>query len=252
MNETFAPHDDVVTAIMENAGRATLPFQEANADRNHGTAFRYNHLVESAPDGDTVRQYLVTAEALTRYDLGQWTLRADVCEPAMSADRLAMTGFAAGWTGLDGLGVAVMPTGVLDATAERKGWRWTTDEITDGLAASDRDVAAIGDRWTPAYLLGHDVGEERGERLQAVVVGAIARDADGVVRWGGPLPEGCAGGPVFVGRSLGGRRFRLVCVGLALPGASGANEIATFDRIRAALGGRAPAEPRRWWQWRRG
>ncbi|MFF2750587.1 hypothetical protein ACFVVA_34255 [Kitasatospora sp. NPDC058048] len=250
MSETFAPQNDIVNAIMESAGRATLPFQEANVDRNRGTAFWYNHLIESTPGGDTVRQYLVTAEALTRYDLAQWTLRAELCEPAMRAEQLVMTDFAAGWTRLDGLAVAVMPTGGLDAHAERKGWRWTTDEITEGLAASGQDIAAIGDSSIPAYLLGHDVGAEQGERLQAVIVGAIARDADGIIRWGAPLPEGCAGGPVFIGRSLGDDRFQLVCVGLALPG-EGANEIATFDRIRTAVGGLAPAAPRRWWQRRR-
>ncbi len=55
---------------------------------------------------------------------------------------------------------------------------------------------------------------------------------------------------MFIGRSLGDDRFQLVCVGLALPGES-ANEIATFDRIRTAVDGLAPAAPRRWWQRRR-
>ncbi|MCU7826854.1 hypothetical protein [Kitasatospora sp. DSM 101779] len=262
MSETFAPRHHIVNAVVQSAGRSTLPFQQANAGRNHGTAFRYNHLIGSTPDGETVRQYLVTAGALTRYDLAQWTLRAELCEPAMSAEQLLMTDFAAGWTHLDRLGVAVMPTAGLDAHAERKGWRWTTDEITEGLAASAQDVAAIGDGPVPAYLLGHDVGADAGERLQAVVGGAIARDADGVVRWDGPLPDGCAGGPVFIGLSLGDDRFRLLCVGLALPG-EGANEIVTFDRIRTAVDGLAPVDGhtsvdgpaeatlRRWWQRRR-
>ncbi|AUG80823.1 hypothetical protein CFP65_6156 [Kitasatospora sp. MMS16-BH015] len=250
MSENSAPQNDVVNAVLASAARATLPFQQAHTDRHRGTAFWYNHLVESTPDEDIVRQYLVTAEALTRYDLAQWTLRTALCEPAMSAELLLMTEFAAGWTRFDGLGVAVLPTAVLDAHAERKGWRWTTDEITDGLAATAEDIAAIGPEPISAYVLGHDVGEVdhpggvgrgRDERLQAVLVGAVARTSDGVVRWSAPLPEGCAGAPVFIARPLGGGRFQLICVGLVLPG-EGPAEIATFDRIRTAVAEALAAE----------
>ncbi|MDX3433664.1 MULTISPECIES: hypothetical protein [unclassified Streptomyces] len=234
MPEPSVRHDAIINAIMANAGRSTLPFQQAHADRWHGTAFWFNDLLDSASGSEVISQYLVTAAGMTRYDLGELTLRPELCEPEMSAEKLLMTDFAEGWTVLGDLGVAVMPTAGLHAHGRRKGWSWATDEITDGLAARHEDIARIGAEPRPAYILGHDVGEQDGERLQAVVVGRVARGADGHVHWDSTVPEGCAGAPVFVGEELGDDRFRLVCVGLVLPGAE-RNRIATFDRIRTAV-----------------
>lgn len=97
------------------------------------------------------------------------------------------------------------------------------------------------------------------------MVGEIVRTDEDGVRWVGTLPQGCVGAPVFIGAGLGENSFKLVCVGVALPG-DGHHPIATFDRIRTAVSGLAaaddaapapaldvqPAAPkRRWWQ-RRG
>ncbi|MFD9503656.1 hypothetical protein [Streptomyces sp. NPDC060035] len=234
MPESSVRHDAIINAIMANVGRSTLAFEEVHADRQHGTAFWFNDLVDSTSDAEVIRQYLVTAAEVTRYDVGELTLRPELCEPAMSAEKLLMTDFAAGWTVLGELGVAVMSTAGLHAHGARKGWSWATDEITDGLAANDEDIARIGAEPQPAYILGHDVGETDGERLQAVVVGQVARGDDSHVHWDSALPVGCAGAPVFVGNPLGGGRIKLVCVGVVLPGEK-QNRIATFDRIRTAL-----------------
>ncbi|MET7449525.1 hypothetical protein [Streptomyces sp. NPDC005508] len=190
MPEPSVRHDAIINAIMANAGRSTLPFQQAHADRWHGTAFWFNDLLDSASGSEVISQYLVTAAGMTRYDLGELTLRPELCEPGMSAEKLLMTDFAEGWTVLGDLGVAVMPTAGLHAHGRRKGWSWTTDEITDGLAARHEDIARIGAEPRPAYILGHDVGEQDGERLQAVVVGRVARGADGHVHWDSTVPEG--------------------------------------------------------------
>ncbi|MFD9289757.1 hypothetical protein ACFWBV_15985 [Streptomyces sp. NPDC060030] len=241
MPEPSVRHGATIDALMANAGRSTLAFKQANADRYHATAFWFNDLVDATSGTEVVEQYLVTAAEMTRYDLGELTLRPELCEPVMSAERLLVTGFSDAWTVLGDLGVAVMPTSGLHAHGRRKGWTWTTDEITDGLAAHHDDIARIGAEPWPAYILGHDVGQTDGARLQAVVVGQVARGDDGHVRWGSTVPEGCAGAPVFVGEELGDDRFRLVCLGLVLAGEKG-NRIATFDRIRAAV--REPAAER--------
>ncbi|WP_327344647.1 hypothetical protein [Streptomyces europaeiscabiei] len=235
-------HDATIDAVIDHAGGATLPFKQANRETNHATAFWFNELVESGPDGDVIRQYLVTAGALTRIDLAEVTLRPSLGIPAPSASTLAMLDFAEGWIHLGTLGVAVLPTSGLHAYAERKGWRWNTDEITDGIAAQGEDIARIGKDPIAAYALCHDVGPEDGERDQAVVVGALARADDGTIRWAGALPQGCVGAPVFTALPQGvsgeGTSFKLVCAGVALPPDDhgfGHHPVTTFDAIREAL-----------------
>ncbi|MFI9105522.1 hypothetical protein ACIGXA_33950 [Streptomyces fildesensis] len=254
MPTSSVDHTAIIDAIMSSVSRSTLPFQQAVRERYLGTAFWFNDLLESTPErGDVVRQYLVTAGALTRYDLAEVTLRAELCVPEMTAEKLLMTGFADGWEHYDDLGVAVMPAEGLHAHGERKGWRWSTDEITDGLAAGEQDIAAIGMEPVPAYILGHDVDASSGARLQAVVVGNVARVGNGSIRWDRTVPDGCAGAPVFIGVPLGEGRVRLVCLGVVLPGRE-RNLIAPFDQIRRAVRGGVPSPSRKrngWKLWRR-
>ncbi|MBQ0846818.1 hypothetical protein J8N05_01105 [Streptomyces sp. BH-SS-21] len=68
------------------AGRSTLPFQRANREERHETAFRCNELVETGTDSEVVRQYLVTAGEPTRVDLAEFALRPELCTPVMSAE----------------------------------------------------------------------------------------------------------------------------------------------------------------------
>ncbi len=257
-------HDAAIDAIVSHTGRSTLPFQRANRGEQHATAFWFNELVETTGEEEVVRQYLVTASGPASVELAEFTLRPDLCTPVMSAEKLMMIDFAEGWTHLGDLGVAVMPTTGLHAYSARKGWSWTTDEITDGIAATEEDIADLGEAPIAAYVLGHIT--EGGDREQAVVVGRVARTGDGTIQWVGDLPQGCVGAPVFIGAGLGGNSFKLVCVGVAVP-SDGQHGIAPFDRIRAALrslpSGIPPAfdgtaarprtmeSKRRWWQ-RRG
>ncbi|MFE1872389.1 hypothetical protein ACFW9N_16015 [Streptomyces sp. NPDC059496] len=265
MSELPDFHSAIVYLINADSARATLPFQRANRAEQHATAFWFNELVEETAEGAVVRQYLVTAGEPTRVETAEITLRPELCSPAMSAEKVTVMSFAEGWTHLEDLGVAVMPDTALYAYAARKGWSWTTDEITDGVAATEEDIARLGGTPVPAYLLGHPVDAENGAREQALVVGEVVRTDEDGVRWVGTLPQGCVGAPVFIGAGLGENSFKLVCVGVALPG-DGHHPIATFDRIRTALGALAPdaadaagtpasSEPaapkRRWWQ-RRG
>ncbi|MGX9888874.1 hypothetical protein [Streptomyces sp. NPDC002276] len=259
MPELPSLHEATVDAIVGSVGGATLPFQEAIGRKgSHGTFFWFNELVDSAPDGDVIRQFLVTAGELTRgVELAEVTIRPALCDPAPSAGKLMLTDFAEGWIHLGDLGVAVMPAAVLHTYADRKGWRWNTDEITDGIAARDEDIARIGAEPVVAYVLGHDVNPDDGARDQAAVVGELARADDGTVRWGGLLPQGCVGAPVFMSVPLEGDSFKLVCVGVALPRDDhgfGHHPVATFDAVRRALhalAADAPPRRRRWWQ-RRG
>ncbi|MEV0491881.1 hypothetical protein [Streptomyces atratus] len=260
MSAPTADHHSITDAIVANAARSTLPYQQAHRGTDFGTAFWFNDLVDKQGDTETVRQYLVTARAMTRYDIAEVRLRPELSTSAMSANALAMLAFEDGWIPLGDSGVAVMPAASLHALARRKRWEWTTDEITDGLAATAEDVAGIGGEPVPAYVLGHDVGPDRTDRPQAVVVGTVVRDAaDGPVRWDGTVPVGCVGAPVFAGIHLDGPQFRLVCLGVVLPGDGSQHPVATFDRIRSAVRElpepSSPADsddpassPKRWWR----
>lgn len=266
MSEQTADHRSLIDAILANCRRSTLPYQRAHRDDAFGTAFWFNDLVSEDDDGDTYVQYLVTAGALTRYDLAEIRLRPELSDTPMSANALMMLRFQEGWIPLGDTGVSVLPAGVLHALARRKKWAWATDEITDGIAAKAEDIALLGDGPVPAYVLGHDVGPDRTQREQAVVVGEIVRrdDGEGFV-WGGHVPRGCAGAPVFVGLHLADRSFKLVCLGVLLPGEgedeTACHPVAGFDRIRTAVRDlprqpaadpdTAPPAPSRWWRRRK-
>ncbi|BFU46214.1 hypothetical protein [Krasilnikovia sp. MM14-A1004] len=242
------PTDGLVEALMGCARRATLPFQEAERPRHFGTAFWYNHLIQATPRRDIFTQYLITAEALTTFDLATFTVRPELGDPAPSADILAIADFRTAWTRLPELGIALMPAAMLHAYADRKGWRWNTHEITDGLAARESDIATIGRTPVEAYVLGHDVGEGQ-EREQGLAVGAVVLDGRGRLRWNARMPVGCVGAPVFISVPVGGGQYRLVCLGVVLPGESD-NEITPFDRIRTAVAAITP-RPSRWWKRRK-
>jgi hypothetical protein len=254
-----APELLIPDAVLDVAGRATLPFQAARADRSFGTAFWYNDLVEVAEGHEVIRQYLVTAEPLTRYGLGQFTLREGLVEPELPADELVMPGFSKKWARAGDLGVAVMPTVELHLHAERKGWSWASQEVTAGLAARPEDIDGLGEEPVAAYALGHEVtgkpGTKHPERPQTLLTGTVARTGEGAVRWSGGIPEGCAGAPVFAGVPHTDGRVKLVCLGLLLPAEPGAapetGTVATFDTLRSAIHALSPAPRRHWWQRRR-
>jgi hypothetical protein len=203
-----------------------------------------------AAPGEVYLQYLITAEGLTGFDMGDFTLRAEVGDPAPSADHVIVTGFAAGWTRLPRVGIALMPAQTMHAYADRKGWKWDTDQITDGLAAREADVATIGRTPVDACVVGHDVGEA-GERDQAVVVGSVVLDPRGRLRRTTRMPPGCVGAPVFIDLPLGGRARKLVCLGVVLPGEA-YNEIAGFDRIRTEVAALVVPPSPPWWKRRKG
>jgi len=282
-NEGESAESVITEAVLSVAGRATLPLQAARADRNFGTAFWYNDLVEVVGERETIRQYLVAAEPQTRYQIGQFTLRDGLITPELPADELVLPSFARKWSPLRELGVAVMPTVDLHIHAERKGWAWAVQEITSGLAAQPADIASLGTEPVPAYLLGHEVtdpDQRHPGRPQTLLPGTVTRDDQGVLRFSAPLPEGCAGAPVFAGLPHEEGRIKLICLGLALPGrpaeqpagaetdapagpptgapkgpSAGAptetpatTVIVPFDRLRTAIHTLTPPRKRHWWQ----
>lgn len=261
------PGNVVADAVLAVAGRATLALQAARKDKSFGTAFWYNDLVEVLDGKETVRQYLVAAEPQTRFEIGAFALREGLITPELPADELVLPGFARKWAPVGQSGVAVMPTVDLHIHGERKGWTWAVQEITAGLAAQPADIEALpaeedgdGDgEGLPAYLLGHEVGDpgaRHPERPQVLLAGTVTRTAAGAVRWSGPLPQGCAGAPVFAGLPHEDG-LKLICLGPVLadgPGdqtdveAGATATVVGFDLLRPAIHTLSPERKRRWWQ----
>ncbi|GIF76067.1 hypothetical protein [Asanoa siamensis] len=88
--------DPLADLIAKQFGSCTLPLgQGAHA----GTAVFYNELVESTDEVDRVREWWLTADRLTRGEVGEVRLRPDLIEPAGAAsDNLIVTDFAKMWS----------------------------------------------------------------------------------------------------------------------------------------------------------
>lgn len=230
------PIDPIADLIVQRWGRSTLPIQTIGGQA--GTAFFYNELVESTPEVDRVREWLVTADELTRVDVAEIRLRPELIEPAGAAsDYLAMLEFGQLWSRRSG--VAAMRTIGLHEHARSKQWRWNTEQITDGLAARAEHLGAIDARPHKAYALGHTIAEpgQPSER-QPLALGTsnIIRDRDRVVHWQGLLPSGFTGAPVFVAEHRVGHQFVLRCIGL-IAGHDPNPAVATFDTVRTLISG---------------
>jgi hypothetical protein len=215
-------------------GRSTFPVRvlDRAAEPAVGTAFLFNELVEALPDVDRVREYLLTADVLTRAAVGELQIRGELTEPAgVASDVLVMPRFSDIWEHRPDLGVAVMSTDGLHEHAGRKGWSWVTQEVTDGLAARADTITRLGTEAATAFVLGHPGRRRR--RPAEVATGQIQR-MDGEVRFVGELVDGYVGGPVFVLEPLGSGTAALKCLGLLLPGRR-SNPLAPFDQIRDTI-----------------
>nr|BFE60276.1 hypothetical protein GCM10020063_048020 [Dactylosporangium thailandense] len=226
--------DPLADAILEHWSACTLPLGQ----RTHaGTAFFYNELVDSAPEGERVREWWLTADHVTRTKVGEVRLRPELIEPTGAASAyLAVVDFDELWSRRSG--VAVTRTFVLHDHAAKKGWTWAAGQITDGVAAKAEHVRAVDAQPRRAYALGHitrEVGALGEQRPLAIATSNVARDPDGVVRWQGSLPDGFAGGPVFIAEQRGdGREFVLLCLGL-IASADRNPDVRTFDVIRSLI-----------------
>ncbi|WP_147433141.1 hypothetical protein [Catellatospora citrea] len=226
--------DPLEDMIVKTWGGCTLPIRPVGGAA--GTAFLYNELLESTPDGDQVREWVLTATSLTRSELGEFRVRPELVEPAgAAADYLIVQEFDERWS--RGTNAAVMSSGVLDDYAERKGFRWTMAQVTDGVAARAEELRVLSGEPHRAYALGHvttALGTPGEGRPLAVAYSGVTRDPDGVVRWAGALPEGFTGAPVFLAQHRSGREFRLLCIGL-IAGGDRNPTVATFDTIRKMI-----------------
>jgi hypothetical protein len=216
-------------------GRGTFPMSQI-ADGHESCAFLFNDLLASDDDSDTVATWILTADAMTYVGAGVFAIRLEMTEGgAPSADDVIVTEYEQSWYHFPDIGVAAMPMAVLRGYAARKGWAWSTQEITDGLAANAHDIAALGEVPHTLLAIGHPT-DQRG-RPPGVAVARIDMGG-GVPTLLGSAERGFIGGPAFVAfpspASADSNELMLKCIGVVLPG-DAAHPIATFDKIRPRL-----------------
>ncbi|MDO3702110.1 hypothetical protein Q3W71_10515 [Micromonospora sp. C28SCA-DRY-2] len=219
--------NEVAYELCQLVGRAILPFRGiGQVPATAGTAFFFR---------DPVGEYLLTADALTDAPLGELGLRASLTEPAGAAGDVVPA--PESWLHRTEIGVAILPTAGLHEDARRAGWRWRTQQVTDGVAAGSDVVTRIGAAPGSAFVLANGVRED-GSRPLEVAIERVVRAGD-AVRITTELPPGYVGAPVFGVQADAAGEVALHCLGLVLPATVGGHPVATFDRVRAAI----PAAP---------
>lgn len=173
MMSAVTAEDPVAEMIVETWGRCTLPIGPLRG--RAGTAFLYNELLESTPEDDLVREWLLTAAVLTRGDVGEVRLRPELIEPAgAAADHLAVLKFEQGWS--RAANVAATPSAFLHDHARRKGWSWSTQQVTDGVAARAEHLGTLNGEPHTAYALGHVTTEPGTGEPRPLAIGCCASD----------------------------------------------------------------------------
>jgi hypothetical protein len=213
-------------------GRGTFAMSQAAGGRE-SCAFLFNDLLASGDGGDTVATWILTADALTYADFGVFGIRPEMTgDGTPSAEAVIVTEYEHAWYHFPDIGVAAMPMAVLRDYSARKGWAWSTQEITDGLAATARDIASLGKEQHTTLVIGHPT-DQPGRPL-GITVARIGMDGD-VPTLGGSADRGFIGAPAFVAfpnpASSDPDELLLKCLGVVLPG-DAAHPIATFDKIR--------------------
>ncbi|WP_146604064.1 hypothetical protein [Micromonospora deserti] len=230
--------NDVAYELCQLLGRSIVPISRLDGGPAgaFGTAFFFRQLVA----GGEVREYLLTADALTHAPVGEIGLRPSVTEPAgVAGAAVVLADFPGEWLHRPDLGAAIMPTAGLHEHADSQGWRWRTQQVTDAIAARADVIARIGAEPGSAFVLALGVGEG-GSRPLEVAIKQVAREGDSV-RVTAELPAGYLGAPVF-GVQAGDDEVELRCLGLVLPARDGGHPLATFDRIHEAVAAGLPGQ----------
>lgn len=216
-------------------GRGTFPVSRIG-DGEESCAFLFNDLLASDDDGDTVATWILTADAMTYIDMGVFDIRPEMTEDgAPSAEKVIVREYEQTWYHFPDIGVAAMPMAVLRDYSARKGWGWSTQEVTDGFAATAHDIAELGEVQHTVLVIGHPTGLRN--RPPGVAV-ARMDVRGGVPTLLGSADRGFVGAPAFVAfpnpSSSDSNALLVKCIGVVLPG-DATHPVATFDKIRPLL-----------------
>jgi len=206
-------------AVLGLEGSALLP--------GGGTLFLFNHLLQAAStpdDPDLVFEFLVTSRSVASGELATIGLGRHMVSEAPSSSMIFRP-WSESWmlpsNPADDL--AMMPFAGLRSHAAAKGWRWNTQEVTDGMllkvgetihVSATEPAAAYGyERSQPEQLLANKRPELRRVRLTP--------EPNGSVSVSGVSPA-FSGAPVLALSSVGSNQLRFVVVGMVGSVATGA------------------------------
>jgi hypothetical protein len=179
-------------------GRALIPLMPGPNRAVGGTAFLYNHLLNrgSGDEPDTYATFLITARGMTTGEYGFLGIPRHMVSDPRAAEHLVFQGWSHAWQHpADArFALAALPYHHLAAHAERKGWTWCTDEVTDGMLHSGDHLAVRrGELAAYGYEAdGVDVIARQQPVLRAV---DIVRTGDGTPGISG-APASFVGAPI--------------------------------------------------------
>ena len=179
-------------------GRALIPLMPGPNRAVGGTAFLYNHVLTrgSGDETDAYVTFLITARGMTTGEYGFLGIPRHMVSDPDAAGHLVFRDWSRAWQhpADTRVGLAALPHYLLVAHAERKGWNWCTDEVTDGMLHSgDRLVVWRGE--LAAY--GYEADGADGIARQQPVLRAvdIVPTGDGTPGVSG-VPASFVGAPV--------------------------------------------------------
>ena len=179
-------------------GRALIPLMPGPGRAVGGTAFLYNHLLTrgSGDEPDAYITFLITARGMTTGEYGFLGIPRHMVSDPGAAEHLVFQDWSHAWQhpADEHFGLAALPYYYLAAHAERTGWSWHTDEVTDGMLHSG-DQLAVWKGELAAY--GYEADGVDGVARQQPVLRAvdIAPARDGTPGVSG-MPASFVGAPI--------------------------------------------------------
>ena len=126
-------------------GQALIPLMPGPNRAVSGTAFLFNHLLASGSgeEPDAYVTFLITAPGMTTGETGFLGIPRHMVSDPGAAEYLVFSDWSHAWQhpAQERFGLAALPYYHLAAHAERKGWSWHTDEVTDGMLHSGDQLA---------------------------------------------------------------------------------------------------------------
>ena len=197
--------------------QAILALEPDEGHPHGGTMFLFNHLLPPTGTGepvDRVVTFLVTSAEAASGGLGRLTMARHMVDAPDAAEVLLFRDWSDQWLRPTdpNADVAVLPFAHLDNHAARKGWNWTTQEVTDGMLLKPADRVAVlpGELAVYGYEPSQLGSAAQRPSVRPVGIESLPNGSVGVVG----APASFTGAPVIALAELPDGYARFVVAGL--------------------------------------